>query len=306
LGKDSKKLKVVRRGGFSERNKIKMLNNEIQMLEFDERSRIQMNNLINRLYVKIFPYDSLNEDKKQGFLFFVLEEIYSQPVDRRKFIDEDYVLKIISDTIMNDEYDDVLTLIESVIQYFDKQMKTFNPGIFYFDLDFSSVYDAANECFKNEFIGYRFIGDKISPISNEYEVKEISDAIINDYESVREHIVKANKYLADREKPDYENSIKESICAVEAMCSIITGSKGREASLGNMLKELEKKGIVIHKALQSAFSNLYGYSSDANGIRHAGDLGGPNSTFEDAKFMLVTCSAFINYLMGIQSRIKGD
>jgi hypothetical protein len=41
---------------------------------------------------------------------------------------------------------------------------------------------------------------------------------------------------------------------------------------------------------------LYGYTSDTHGIRHAlKDDSQPNA--EDAKFMLVSCSAFVNYLV---------
>lgn len=42
---------------------------------------------------------------------------------------------------------------------------------------------------------------------------------------------------------------------------------------------------------------MYGYASDANGIRHALS---EESTISvaDAKFMLVICSAFINYVLG--------
>lgn len=69
-----------------------------------------------------------------------------------------------------------------------------------------------------------------------------------------------------------------------------------------MLKKIEDSGVVIHKALKSAFNILYGYTSDANGIRHAGDIGGPSSTFDEAKFMLVSCSAFINYLIGVSAK----
>lgn len=55
--------------------------------------------------------------------------------------------------------------------------------------------------------------------------------------------------------------------------------------------------MEIHGALKEAFKKLYGYAGDGKGIRHAGDLGGPESTFAEAQFMLVSCSAFINYLM---------
>ena len=53
--------------------------------------------------------------------------------------------------------------------------------------------------------------------------------------------------------------------------------------------------IELHTALQQAFKKLYGYTSDADGIRHA-LLEEASLDFEDAKFMLVACSAFVNYL----------
>ena len=68
-----------------------------------------------------------------------------------------------------------------------------------------------------------------------------------------------------------------------------------------MLTKLEQKGVYIHSALQLAYKNLYGYTSDASGIRHAKDLGGKDSTFEEAKYMLVACSAFVNYLIALNA-----
>ena len=126
----------------------------------------------------------------------------------------------------------------------------------------------------------------------------VNEALQNIYQPVREHISKANSLLADRENPDYENSIKESISAVEAICEIITGESG---TLGKLLTKVEQKGVYIHSALQLAYKNLYGYTSDASGIRHAKDLGGKDSTFEEAKYMLVACSAFVNYLIALNA-----
>jgi hypothetical protein len=53
----------------------------------------------------------------------------------------------------------------------------------------------------------------------------------------------------------------------------------------------------LHKALKSSFSSLYGYTSDSDGIRHA-MLEESKLTFIDAKYMLVACTAFINYVLG--------
>jgi hypothetical protein len=68
------------------------------------------------------------------------------------------------------------------------------------------------------------------------------------------------------------------------------------------LKIVENK-VGLHGALKKGFSSLYGYTSSADGIRHAlGLLEEPNLSFEDAKFMLVSCSAFINYLVSKASK----
>ncbi|MGH6983986.1 MAG: hypothetical protein ACREEI_07150 [Stellaceae bacterium] len=61
--------------------------------------------------------------------------------------------------------------------------------------------------------------------------------------------------------------------------------------------------MTIHKARQDAFDKLYGYASDADGIRHA-LLDEEKLTYEDAQFMLVTCSAFVNYLIAVASAAK--
>jgi hypothetical protein len=88
---------------------------------------------------------------------------------------------------------------------------------------------------------------------------------------------------------------------------VVQAITGEEcAELGKALRVIEEK-VSIHPALKSAFSKLYGYTSDESGIRHAMlDATSPDS--EDAIYMLVSCSAFVNYLMvkavkaGIQLR----
>jgi hypothetical protein len=99
--------------------------------------------------------------------------------------------------------------------------------------------------------------------------------------------------FSDRKNHDYRNSIKEAISAVESFCKIVTNND--KAELGDALKEIESQ-VKLHAALKAAFTKLYGYTSNADGIRHA-LMDEPNVGFEDAKFMLVSCSAFINYLI---------
>lgn len=297
--------KVSIRGGFSDRNKIKPENTEIQLRDFDERTRIQLQNMISQLYKAVYVDTYYRKEFIQDFLRYVIGTIYSEPMDSRLRYDDDVVFEMINKTIQEDDYDDVLTLIEAITQYWDLYLRN-TRGYSYYDVynkryQGESIYEEVNTILRREFIGYRFVDEQLTPISDELEVREIKQALQNPYSSVYEHLSKANKLIADRNAPDYENSIKESISAVEALCEILTGITGREATLGKMLKKLEEEGVEIHSGLKAAFNSLYGYTSDANGIRHAGNIGGPSSTFEEAKFMLVSCSAFVNYLIAVSA-----
>ena len=57
----------------------------------------------------------------------------------------------------------------------------------------------------------------------------------------------------------------------------------------------DKQHIELPQSLRDAFNKLYGYTSSKEGIRHALSEQTTLSS-EDARFMLVSCSAFVNYL----------
>jgi len=156
--------------------------------------------------------------------------------------------------------------------------------------------DYFNMILEGEKAGYRVVNLHVVPITNQGEIREISRAMETPYSSPNMHIEKALNFYADRQKPDYENSIKESISAVEAMCCIITGLSGPKSTLNEAIKKLKDKGVHIHPAMERAFIALYGYTSDEHGIRHGG-IDFKNVPAEDAKYMLVSCSAFVNYLI---------
>ena len=139
-----------------------------------------------------------------------------------------------------------------------------------------------------------FDGQFMQPYIYQGKIAEIEEALdeTEPFKPVAIQINDSIKFLSDRKAPNYRNSIKESISAVESLCRIITQKE--KATLGQLLKLIEVK-IGLHGALKSAFSQLYGYTSDEGGIRH-GLLDEPNIDFEDAKFMLIACSAFINYV----------
>lgn len=158
--------------------------------------------------------------------------------------------------------------------------------------------ELANSVLESECSGYRFIEGRLAPITTSAEMAEISEALESSSNSdmlgAHKHLDAALGFLAKRPTPDYRNSIKESISAVESIARLL--GKEDAPGLSNALKELAKK-TSIHGSLQAGFNSLYGYTSDEDGIRHAilrdGEVG-----FDEAKYMLVACSAFVNFLIG--------
>jgi len=155
-----------------------------------------------------------------------------------------------------------------------------------------------NSVLESEVSAYRFVGGKITQITSEEEIAEIEEALAIPSKPIQLHLKRALDLLSDKKTPDYRNSIKESISAVESICESITKKK---TTLGQCLGEIETKIGSVHGSLRRAFESLYGYTSSAEGIRHA-LLDEPTLGFEDAKFMLVSCSAFVNYLVSKASK----
>lgn len=159
------------------------------------------------------------------------------------------------------------------------------------------VINAANILLAEEVSGYRFLNGVLGPITDKNEITEIEQAVAQSntigLQGVRTHLEAALQLLAKKPQPDYRNSIKESISAVEAAVKKISGEHagGLNAALKLLAKHVEIPG-----GLQAGFLSLYGYTSDKSGIRHA-ILEETKVGFDEAKFMLVACSAFVNFLI---------
>lgn len=150
-----------------------------------------------------------------------------------------------------------------------------------------------NTILEEEKSAYRIIGEKVTPVTRPEEMAAVEQAMSSPLAGVNTHIGAALGHLSRREGPDFRNSIKESISAVEAVCKTIVNRPN--ATLGDALDMIDGK-VRIHPAMKGSFSKLYGYTSSADGIRHS-LMDEPKLELEDAMFMLVSCSAFVNYLV---------
>jgi hypothetical protein len=256
--------------------------------------------------IKTVQLDSIDDDLRVG-LWNALAHFYFRDLTTEQSIHD--VATSLAELIVRLWTDVLIAPIDSIPQSAPEAYAEIEQR--FFSLEWYKVYDfvqyVAVEMEDKRFAGYcnyilerecsawRLVGNKIAPVTSREEIAAIEEAS-GEPDSLRPvaiHLNSALDLMSDRESPDYRNSIKESISAVESMCTLVGGTK--KAELTQALTAMKKKGIDLHPALQQAFVKLYAYASDADGIRHA-LLEEPDLYFEDAKFMLVACSTFINYI----------
>ena len=138
---------------------------------------------------------------------------------------------------------------------------------------------------------YRF-----HPRSSQEQGQAVQQAIQTLHESKMDgattHLRQAAEHL---NAGQYADSISDSIHAIESVARQIDPKANR--TLGPALASLEQAGVIKHPALKDAFSKLYGYTSNEQGIRHAlidksvADVG-----LDEAIFMYGACASFAEYL----------
>ncbi len=200
----------------------------------------------------------------------------------------DYLIESIpsqSDNIVNSirsyffqcQWFEVYEFLEFTLRYFDNE----------------EVNEDINFALERKLSGYRYVGGVMADITDHQEIKMLEEAVKDDnFSGVQKHLKRALEHLSNRDNPDYRNSIKESISAVESIAKIISDTP--KATLADALKILGSKN-QLHPSLKDSFLKLYGYTSDEGGIRHA-MLDEPSLNAADAKFFLLSCTSFINYL----------
>jgi hypothetical protein len=128
------------------------------------------------------------------------------------------------------------------------------------------VRETCNVFLESENSAYRFVGTEIAEITSDIEIGAIEEGISSGIPAVERHLTTALSLLSDRKKPDYRNSIKESISAVEAICRLL--SEAPKATLATALKQVSAKA-PFHPAFEKGLLALYGFTSDEQGIRHS-------------------------------------
>lgn len=303
MDKNERKSMIKVRGGFSEKIGLSTCTIKMQTNEFDDRTRTLIGNHLYDVLSVVFSYAStigisryLNPSRQtplqamsSDFCKDILSEVLNVSVHlpSNKFYNWEVNYDRFAEIISSAPYNEVLDFLWYVCHW----IATHTTSTSFVH----EIYNGFNQLFEKEYVGYRFIAGEIVPITDKSESAEIEQACLIPFDGARTQLQKALGFLSDREHPDYKNCVKESISAVESVCKVISGNE--KAALKDAINGLIANGMNIHGSLKSAILALYGYASDEGGIRHAERETESTVTFEEAKFMMVTCSAIVNYLV---------
>lgn len=269
---------MPRRLTFSQRKGLTPHPEPVQLESLDERLRTDIWNL---LYTEFFKLDA-------RIAPYSLEDFwwhhFAQPAEG---YNESRLASLIRATVIEGEWYEVYDLLEFIAS----QTPSYS----------GRLLDILNAILKINRAGYRIVADQVVEITNETELESIRTAVAQaPVQPAREHMKKAVQLFADRNNPQYANSIKESISAVEAAARDASGRPS--AVLGAALDEIAKQAPSVHPALLKGWKAIYGFTSDSGGIRHADIPQSVPATQELAQYFLVTCSAMVNLLTTLSSK----
>lgn len=252
-------------------------------LQINDIDKDLRNSLWNVSTTYVFKAHSLNLSNNSNLYrvaILLYANFYKEPVDdlpsnAHRFIDK------MKAKIQNDEWYKVLNMIEFIIR----------------NCNITNDYaNKVNIVMESERSAYRLVNGLFAPITTEMEIATIEDAALQSdrFAAVGTHIKRAVELFAQKPAPDYRNTVKEAISAVEATAKII--SEKPSADLNSAIRVIERRH-ALHPAFKAGIEKFYSYTSDEKGVRHALTEHGSNVDEADALFMLVNCSAFSNYLI---------
>jgi len=120
--------------------------------------------------------------------------------------------------------------------------------------------------------------------------------------SARKHYDKALFFFRSRDNPDYENCVKEAVCAVEAAGKALFPT-AKAATLGDLAKWLPSASVP--KTLAQVVTAIYAYRNGGDGVGHGGSAGGV-ATLEVAEFVLAVCASQIIYFVDLTNSQTED
>lgn len=160
---------------------------------------------------------------------------------------------------------------------------------------YSAYRQRVNELFSEYKVDWRMneTGHLESPLPLflEEKLRSTEEKLADRFEPARAHYIKARAYALGAHR-DAENSIKESVSAIESVCRTFYPDA---STLGDALKLMRKDGSVS-PMLITVIEKFYAYANAEPAVRHGSDKA--SSVLEhDAELALHFAAAFIRTLI---------
>lgn len=281
---------------FSQRYGYQSLPKPMQAEELSDDLRRELWNLFSDVLsgsIILSPYGNSRSFSLEAQIWIqcLLGKLLRKPKDEID-MDCDWVIAAFKERIYNPNCPFYITLdvVESFVNT-EEFEEIYGP-------DFESYIDDIRQLFEVHMAAYYLSKGRPYQIisrSNLAQGKATGQAIETVRDSGMEgadtHLRRSVEHLNTQQ---YADSIRESIHAVESVARTICPDKN---TLGDALKSLERKGLVVHPALKEAFQKLYAYSNDEQGIRHALLEDEAKVGLDEALFMFGACASFAAFLV---------
>ncbi|MBO3664786.1 AbiJ-NTD4 domain-containing protein [Microbacterium stercoris] len=265
---------------------------ERQFRELDERTRTAVWNVIHGALQQLGNASLINE---------VADDLYTSHYGGMLGISEpreyrtDAILNLQTD-ITRGEWPEVADALEA---FYDamRPAESYRPdqwssSRFMLPQLVATFENDINATFAHHQVDHRMRNGAIIDIRGEAEAGAIDLALTpgGPFTAAQAHIEAALGALSNRRSPKPLEAIREAVHAAESAARVVTG----EATLAEALKTLQRRND-LHPALARGWQALYGWSSDAGGVRH-GDTTITEASVPLARWLVVSAAAFVSYL----------
>ncbi|OWS75225.1 hypothetical protein CBW22_13215 [Pantoea sp. VS1] len=231
-------------------------------------------------------YDLINE---------ILVMVDEEPDDY--YLSHTPAIEVLRNLVMNIPwyrfYDTVETVAERIIEIDDDD--NFTQSRKNESFSFSAYRQRVNELFSEYNIDWKMneSGQLELPLPPflEEKVKSTEERLADEFRPARAHFAKARAFALGSHR-DAENSIKESISAIESICKTFYPEA---STLGDALKIMKKDGSVS-RMLIDVIEKFYAYANAEPAVRHGSNK--DSAVLEhDAELALHFSAAFIRTLI---------
>lgn len=221
-------------------------------------------------------------------------------------VHEKQARKDVEDILSALPWDKVYDFCERLFSHLVRPVGYFNNGEFCEETSKADIQSYVNSelqrLFMEEGLAFEFTDGLVKRQGRQHTVNKTAKAqmVLGDARLTlaRTHYDKALKFFRNPASPDYENCVKEAVCAVEAAGKILF-PEAKAPTLDGVIKWLMASNeISFPKSLGHTYTGIYAYRNGGDGVAHGATQGGA-ATVEVAEYVLAVCASQIIYLVDL-------